>query len=279
MKRTLFFGLFALLTLHLSAQNAIDTYFKAHLENPAFDKFEVTERSFDLVAEVETYDAEEQRVLDAIAELDGIKVISNEETPIGSEYFADAAAKFDADEAYQDLVTVEHDDAQVRLLIREDETAIYELVAVVAGDDEFVVASLYGTIDVASLSRMMTVLRNGNMDWMKNFEQLHGEAINVESKDESTSPNLSIDNVDFNNLKLSIYPNPTTDFINIAAQNGNAADLKIGFFSIAGKEIQNVGKVQLPYKVNLSDLPTGTYFLRLTDSSGKFKNFKVVKNQ
>jgi len=267
----------ACLTLQLSAQNAIDTYFKAYLEHPAFDKFEVTERSFDLVAEVETDDAEEQRVLDAIAELDGIKVISNEDTPISSEYFADAAGKFDADETYQDLVVVEHDNHHVRLLIREDETAIYELVAVVAGDDEFVVASLYGTIDVGSLSRMMSVLRNGNMDWMKNFEHLHDGEINVQQTNGSTKPNLSVDNIDFNDLKLSIFPNPTTDFINIAAKSGTAADLNIGFYGLSGKEIQNIGKVQLPYKVNLTDLPTGTYFLRLTDKSGQFKNFKVVK--
>lgn len=277
MKRTLIFGLMTLFSASIFAQSAIDTYFKAHLENPAFDKFEVTERSFDLVAEVETDDAEEQRVLDAIAELEGIKVLSNEDTPISGEYYQDAMTKFDGDENYQDLLVVDHQSEKVRILIREDETAIYEFVVVHGGQKEFQIASLYGTIDIGSLSRVLTVLKNGNMEWMRNFEHLHNGEIVVNETDGGNAPNLNTKNVDFNNLQLSIFPNPATEFINVAAANGEVTDMKIGFYALSGKEIQDIGAVQLPYKVNLTNLPVGTYFLRLTDKAGQFKNFKIVK--
>ncbi len=277
MKKTLIIGLMTTFSVGLFAQSAIDTYFKAHLENPAFHKFEVTERSFDLVAEVETDDTEEQRVLDAISELEGVKVLSNENTEISAEYYQDAMTKFDADAAYQDLIVVEHDAHNVRVLIREDETAIHEFVVVTKDRKDFMIASLYGTIDVASLSRVMTVLKNGNMEWMQNFEHLHNGEIVINQTDASTKPNLSTNTVDFNDLQLSIFPNPASDFINVTAKNGQAADLKIGFYSLSGKEIQDIGAVQLPYKVGLTDLPTGTYFLRLTDKEGQFKNFKIVK--
>lgn len=277
MKRTLIFGLMTLFSVGIIAQSAVDTYFKAHLENPAFHKFEVTERSFELVAEVETDDAEEQRVLDAISELEGIKVLSNENTEISTEYYQDAMDKFDADVAYQDLIVVEHDDHNIRILIREDETAIHEFVVVAKERKDFFIASLYGTIDVASLSSMMKVLRNGKMDWMQNFEHLHNEEIVVNGTSTNTKTNGNTNVVDFNELQLSIFPNPASNFINVTAKNGQATDLQIGFYSLSGKEIQDIGAVQLPYKVSLTDLPTGTYFLRLTDKEGQFKNFKIVK--
>jgi len=277
MKKTLFFGLLTFFSVSLIAQSAIDTYFKAHLDNPAFHKFEVTERSFDLVAEVETDDTEEQRVLDAISELDGIKVLSNETTEISAEYYQDAMAKFDGDAAYQDLVVVEHDDHNIRILIREDETAIHEFVVVAKERKDFFIASLYGNIDIASLSRVLTVLKNGNMKWIQNFEHLHNGEIVVSGSKGGTKPSLNTNSIDFNDLQLSIFPNPAADFINVTAKNGQAADLKIAFYSLSGKEIQDIGAVELPYKVGLNDLPTGTYFLRLTDQEGQFKNFKIVK--
>jgi len=281
MKKNLILGLMTLFSLSTFAQqNAIDTYFKAHLENPAFDKFEVTEKTFDLLEEIETDDAEEQRVLAALANIEGIKVLANKETTIGGEYYQEAMDKLIPDADYEDLVVLETDNEFIRFMIRENEEAIQEFVAVVKADNSFVIASLHGAIDVSSLSRIMEVMKNGGSKWLGNFNNLHSEELLIgtsPSVKQTNSTKNALSKVSINDIKLNIFPNPATDYINIATDNGIATDINLGFYSLVGKEIQNLGNVSLPYKMNLKTLPAGTYFLRITDQSGTYKNFKVVK--
>ena len=281
MQRTLILGLMTLLSMSVFAQqNAIDKYFKTHLDNPAFNKFEVTERTFDLLEEIETDDSEEQRVLTALADIEGITVLANKETAIGREYYQEAMDKLIPDADYEDLVVVETENDFVRFMIRENEEAIQEFVAVVNADKNFVIASLHGKIDVSSLSSIMEVMKNGGGEWLGNFNNLHSEEILIDTspsiKQENTAGN-ALSKVSINDINLNIFPNPARDFINIATDKGIATDMNLGFYSLVGKEIQNLGKVSLPYKMDLKTLPAGTYFLRITDQSGTYKNFKIVK--
>lgn len=279
MKKTILLGFLTLFSVGVFAQNnAIDRYFKAHLDNPAFTKFEVTEKSFELFTDIETDDAEEQRVLDALSEIEGVKVLANRKTDIGGEYYLEAMGKLDGAGEYEDLVVLETASENVRFLIRENETTIQEFVAVMSVDENFVLASLYGKIDLGSISRIMEVMRNGGGAWFDIFGNMHEEEIVVNSAPTITKNGAStkLSEVSINDLSLNIFPNPATEFIFVEAKNGLAAEMGIGFYSLLGKEIRNYGKATLPYKVELKDLPAGTYFLRLTDKTGDFKNFKIV---
>lgn len=281
MQRTLILGLMTLFSMSVFAQqNAIEKYFKAHLDNPSFDKFEVTEKTFDLLEEIETDDTEEQRVLTALADIEGITVLANKETTISREYYEEAMDKLIPDADYEDLVVLETENESIRFMIRENEEAIQEFVAVVNAGKGFVIASLHGTIDVSSLSRIMEIMKNGGGDWLGNFNNLHSEEILINTspsiKQENTTGN-ALSKVSINDINLNIFPNPARDFINIATDKGIAADMNLGFYSLVGKEIQNLGKVSLPYRMDLKTLPAGTYFLRITDQSGTYKNFKIVK--
>ncbi len=279
MKKGIVLGLLTVLSLSIYAQqNAIDKYFKAHYDNPAFEKFEVTEKTFDLVEEIETEDTEEQRVLNALANIDGIKVLANKKTAIGPEYYREAMDKLIPDADYEDLVILETEGNDVRFMLRENEEGIQEFLAIVHADQSFVIASLHGNIDVSSLSKMMDVMKNGGGDWLGNFNNLHGEEIVFSPTiQQGNTANTALSKVSINDLKLNIFPNPTTDYINIATDNGASAEMTVGFYSLLGKEIQALGKVNLPQKLDLKTLPSGTYFLRITDAAGTYKNFKIVK--
>jgi len=278
MKKPFLLGLMTVISLSIFAQqNAIDKYFKAHYENPAFEKFEITEKTFELVEEIETEDAEEQSVLTALANIDGIKVLANKETAIGLEYYQEAMDKLIPDADYEDLVVVETEGNDIRFMIRENAEAIQELVAVVRAEQSFVIASLHGIIDVGSLSSVVEVMKNGGGDWLGNFHNLHAEEIIIGKPTIQQQNTNALSKVSINDISLDIYPNPATDYINIATPKGTATKMKVGFYSLLGKEIQTEGTVNLPYKMDLKTLPGGTYFLRITDESGTYKNFKVVK--
>ena len=70
-----------------------------------------------------------------------------------------------------------------------------------------------------------------------------------------------------NDEQIVIYPNPTSDVIQIMMENSQPID---GFsvYDVLGKEYEvKLTKLQNKYEVNLKDLPSGNYVL-VIDSQG-----------
>lgn len=280
MQRTLLLCLFVLTGPFIyGQQNVIDKYFKNHYDNPAFSKISVTEKTFNLVTELEVDTPEEQKVLDAIDNIEGILVLANEHTQISKEYYEEAVAKLVSDKTYEDLLIVEHQHTNIRFLIREDEEAIRELVAIIGEEDVFVLASIYGIIDLANLSNIMNILREDKKEWFDMFQNIDSEELVFEGDDKNQSSTLEkrAAVTSINDLRLRIFPNPATELINISTTDNVTTEMEVTFYSLEGREIRKIGKVPLPYQVRLAELPAGAYFLRLTDSEGVFKNFRIVK--
>ncbi len=70
-------------------------------------------------------------------------------------------------------------------------------------------------------------------------------------------------------INLSVFPNPTADWVNIEYVLKENADVNISVCNLLGQEVlivsdntQNTGSHQID--VNLSDLPKGTYFVKIT---------------
>lgn len=72
-------------------------------------------------------------------------------------------------------------------------------------------------------------------------------------------------------LELSIYPNPTKDYINILSKNLEIDQIYL--HDITGKRILNTTNT----KINISSMPSGTYLLSIKTRLGSIKTFKVIK--
>lgn len=70
--------------------------------------------------------------------------------------------------------------------------------------------------------------------------------------------------------KSSIYPNPTRNFINI---NSSATVSKVLIYNIDGKKLQE----ETSSKVDLSQLPSGNYLLKIEFADGRSETQKVIK--
>ncbi len=89
------------------------------------------------------------------------------------------------------------------------------------------------------------------------------------------------DNVISKNTDLSIYPNPTSGEFTIKYDVNKRADIKIEIYNTVGAMVKTVvdqpnqyeGRYQIP--INLSDLPSGIYFVNLSNN-GKSVTEKVV---
>ena len=76
---------------------------------------------------------------------------------------------------------------------------------------------------------------------------------------------------DQNQLDISIYPNPTSDMLNI---DGNYTQLKVVIYNVLGKEILNKSIIN---NIDISHLDNGVYILQLLDGL-KLITRKIIKN-
>jgi len=79
----------------------------------------------------------------------------------------------------------------------------------------------------------------------------------------------------FNKLNVNVYPNPTTDIVNIET------DEKLTTYKIFNESAQQImGRGQIyegKYQINLEELPSGVYFILIKTETGKATTLKVIK--
>jgi alkaline phosphatase D len=82
---------------------------------------------------------------------------------------------------------------------------------------------------------------------------------------------------------LSINPNPFKDHFYIQFYSRSIGKLTIQVFSVSGtvidQHIVNAGTFDLDqYQINTENYPSGTYFIRITDSKGYSETKKIIKS-
>ncbi|MCX6330753.1 MAG: T9SS type A sorting domain-containing protein [Bacteroidia bacterium] len=79
-------------------------------------------------------------------------------------------------------------------------------------------------------------------------------------------------------IKVTVYPNPTSENINISFEEPADAEITLLMINSQGKPVKTdvIEAMTVEKMLNLQDLPSGIYYLKLT--KGKLVNvYKVVK--
>ena len=79
---------------------------------------------------------------------------------------------------------------------------------------------------------------------------------------------------DFVKLQMSVYPNPTRDFVIV---NANQIIEKVELVNLLGQTLITKSFNENEVKVYLDNLPTATYLLRVTSDNKTIKTFKILK--
>ena len=88
----------------------------------------------------------------------------------------------------------------------------------------------------------------------------------------------SIEEATNNNYQISVYPNPTTDLINISIQSVDKSSLKIELIDLQGKRLyyQNINSNSKT--LDLKQFAGSIYFLKIYTNENKFlKSYKITK--
>jgi hypothetical protein len=107
---------------------------------------------------------------------------------------------------------------------------------------------------------------------------LGGSLLDIPAYDLSTLNKLRKEQLTESEISLKVYPNPATDFINIEITPVDTGRLILELYNNSGvKVLNNVTVYQPILQLNVSDIPSGIYYLKVFQPSFKDQLFKVEK--
>lgn len=79
-------------------------------------------------------------------------------------------------------------------------------------------------------------------------------------------------------LSCSVYPNPTTDFLNLSIGNYNIKNLYYQLYDGNSKLIEDKKITTENERISLVELATGIYFVKVREDNQELKTFKIIKH-
>lgn len=154
----------------VQAQNdAISQLFDQYYDNEAFTKVSVSSKMFELFTKIEPGDENEEEVLKAISQLEGLKVLAADSIGNSKTMYNDVVKKVSGG-GYEELMEVKDSNENMKFMIKEKDGIISELVTVVGGNKSFALISLYGIIDLKNISKLSKSMNIKGMEYLKNVD-------------------------------------------------------------------------------------------------------------
>jgi hypothetical protein len=135
------------------AQDAISKFFSKYQSDDSFSQVTVSSKMFGLFTNLEADTPEDKEVLDAISRLKGLRILAKEDARNARNLYKEAFTLIPTKE-YEELMSVRDKDKDMKFLIKESGGKISELLMIAGGNDDFMILSLYGEIDLKQVSRI-----------------------------------------------------------------------------------------------------------------------------
>ena len=87
---------------------------------------------------------------------------------------------------------------------------------------------------------------------------------------------LGIDNFNIN-LQLAVYPNPTTNWLQLEVKNTDFLNLSYQLFDLNGRVIYNQKITSKTSSIQMEELPQAIFLLKVFDGNNEIKTFKILK--
>ncbi|MBR4217986.1 MAG: T9SS type A sorting domain-containing protein [Bacteroidales bacterium] len=92
---------------------------------------------------------------------------------------------------------------------------------------------------------------------------------------------VGVDNYPQITLDAKVYPNPTADKLTLTVNNGvekyGRKSLQVALFNNNGQYLRTLQVAGVQTDIDMTDLSSGTYYLRVTDGNQTLKTFKIIK--
>ncbi|MBA4241413.1 MAG: hypothetical protein C0448_11860 [Sphingobacteriaceae bacterium] len=118
----------------------------------------------------------------------------------------------------------------------------------------------------------------GQIAYTTNFSAAGSVAQGVQQPYE-ISVVTSINEASSIDLKLSAYPNPTTDYLTLKIGDAKIENLSYQLYDVAGKLLEDKEIASTEVNISMLNQPNAAYFLKVFSNKQEIKTFKIIKNQ
>ena len=144
-----------------SSEDAISRYFNKYMEDRRFTAVYISPKLFQLFDKMDLQLEEEEAriVMDMVRDMKGLRILVGEdmEEGEGMTLYNEAVETIDTKD-FETLMTVRtKDEENVQFFIKENGEDISELLLMVGGEDEFVIMSFLGNIDLSKIGELQKV--------------------------------------------------------------------------------------------------------------------------
>lgn len=152
----------------VQAQDAVSKFFTKYQNDESFSQVNISSKMFSLMANLDVENPEDQEVVDMISKIKGLRILAKEQTRDSRELYKEALGMIPVKD-FEELMTVRDKDKDMKFFIKESGGKISELVMIAGGNEEFMVLSLFGEIDLKQVSK---ISKKMNIKGLENLENI-----------------------------------------------------------------------------------------------------------
>ena len=87
--------------------------------------------------------------------------------------------------------------------------------------------------------------------------------------------NITPTNIRFENVKINVFPNPTSNILRISTNSNTKYCVKIS--SAAGVSVKSLTFSENESQIDVSDISPGVYVIEISDITGASNSYRIVK--
>ena len=133
-------------------------------------------------------------------------------------------------------------------------------------------------VDISNGSTMIpsknVILRFNGTTWVLQTTYPNGNPVPVL---QDVCNSLSISEIENNENKISIYPNPTNNFITIQNRQNSTENFEYKIVDLTGRNVKS-GNSKFNEQINIESLTSGNYIIQIQTDSNQFITQKLIKN-
>lgn len=238
----------------LSSQNIIQEHFSEYRTNDDYTKIHVTGKMFEMASNMEV-ESETEQVEDVQELLSGIKsfsmILGPESAELAKGKYLDGIRK--VRNSHEELMSVDDTQGSFTFFIQENDGMVSELVMVGAMKEQFMVASLSGSMDLKKLGKITKQIRQEGFGPMTKVVEHGGTQVNV-------------------------FPNPATinDQVSIEIPE-NLQDGQITVYDLSGATVHRQSTQSDRATLSAEDLGLGQFFIEIEKDQVRVKKKLVVR--
>jgi len=152
--------------------DAITKFFAKYQDDETFSQVTISSKMFSLLMDMEVENPEDQDIINAISKLKGLRVLGKDHARDGRVLYKEALALLPVKD-YEELMSVRDEDKDMKFFIRSGATPgkIAELVMVMGGNDDFMVLSLFGEIDLKAIGKIGSKMDIHGLDHLNKLDK------------------------------------------------------------------------------------------------------------